>query len=380
MHEQHRVWKQRRNNGGGICLNSSNNTLTENDITNNVDGITLFSYAHCNDIFANKVTANTNWGIYVWHCENNTLSGNAITKNDYGFYLSHCSNNTVSGNTVANNTNGIYLDGFSNNTLTENTVTKNDNGICFLFSSNNTLTENDITNNDYGIRIEGYSYWNSIYHNNFINNTQQTYIPAPIPTNSWDDGYPSGGNYWDDYNGTDIYSGLGQNVTGSDAIGDTAYNISTSNQDRYPLITTTISRVGPTTRFGVVWQGETYYVDVRSNSTIDNFEFKQSDKLMAFNVTGPPGTTGFCNITMPNNLLRGDPWTVLIDGSPPTPEHIVTSNTTHTFLYFTYSHSTKTVEIKGTQVIPEFPSFLIPPLFMIATLLTAIVYRRKHSK
>ena len=30
-------------------------------------------------------------------------------------------------------------------------------------------------------------------------------------------------------------------------------------------------------------------------------------------------------------------------------------------------------------VIPEFPSFLIPPLFMTATLLLVIVYKRKHS-
>ena len=29
-------------------------------------------------------------------------------------------------------------------------------------------------------------------------------------------------------------------------------------------------------------------------------------------------------------------------------------------------------------IIPEFPSFLILPLFMIATLLAVIVYRRKH--
>ena len=51
----------------------------------------------------------------------------------------------------------------------------------------------------------------------------------------------------------------------------------------------------------------------------------------------------------------------------------------YTYLYFTYNHSTKIVEIQGTQVIPEFPSFLILPLFMIATLLAVVVYRRKHS-
>jgi len=30
-------------------------------------------------------------------------------------------------------------------------------------------------------------------------------------------------------------------------------------------------------------------------------------------------------------------------------------------------------------VVPEFPSFLLLPLFMTATLLAIIVYRRKHS-
>jgi len=38
------------------------------------------------------------------------------------------------------------------------------------------------------------------------------------------------------------------------------------------------------------------------------------------------------------------------------------------------------VSYQGTAVyIPEFPSFLTLPLFMIATLLTVIVYKRKHQ-
>jgi len=31
------------------------------------------------------------------------------------------------------------------------------------------------------------------------------------------------------------------------------------------------------------------------------------------------------------------------------------------------------------DVIPEFPSLLIPSLFMVATLLAVIVYKRKHA-
>lgn len=38
-----------------------------------------------------------------------------------------------------------------------------------------------------------------------------------------------------------------------------------------------------------------------------------------------------------------------------------------------------TITESNVWVIPEFPSFLILSLFMIATLLTVIVYRRKHS-
>jgi hypothetical protein len=52
----------------------------------------------------------------------------------------------------------------------------------------------------------------------------------------WDTGYPSGGNYWDDYDGTDQYRGPYQNVTGTDGIGDTPYTIDMNNIDRYPLI------------------------------------------------------------------------------------------------------------------------------------------------
>jgi hypothetical protein len=53
--------------------------------------------------------------------------------------------------------------------------------------------------------------------------------------NIWDDGYPSGGNYWSDYNGTDLHSGAYQNVTGSDGMGDTPYVIDMNNLDHYVL-------------------------------------------------------------------------------------------------------------------------------------------------
>ena len=56
------------------------------------------------------------------------------------------------------------------------------------------------------------------------------------------------------------------------------------------------------------------------------------------------------------------------------------SNETYEYLYINYTHSEHTIEISATTIIPEFPSFLVLPLFMIATLLAVIVYRRKRCQ
>jgi parallel beta-helix repeat protein len=112
-----------------------------------------------------------------------------------------------------------------------------------LFSSNNTIIENDIeANKDVGIYFWNSSD-NSFYHNNFVNNTHQIYDghwdhpEQCLPSiNFWDNDFPSGGNYWSDYNGTDLNTDLDQNATGSDGIGDTPYTIDENNTDKYPLM------------------------------------------------------------------------------------------------------------------------------------------------
>ena len=125
--------------------------------------------------------------------------------------------------------------------------------------------------------------------------------------------------------------------------------------------------------FEVVWDGATYYVTMSSNSTIKNFHLDQANRTLSFDVTAPIGTLGFCNVTIPKQLLNtsGEEWFVLVDNQPVDP--IVSWNTTHSFLFFTYVHSTHEITI-----VPEFSSFLML-LFMITTPLAVIVCRRKQS-
>ncbi|MDH5788460.1 MAG: hypothetical protein OEZ40_09245 [Candidatus Bathyarchaeota archaeon] len=91
-------------------------------------------------------------------------------------------------------------------------------------ASFHSIYQNNVTNCSYGIVLINSSN-NIIYHNNFINNTQQVYSENSV--NIWDDGYPSGGNYWSDYTDVDL---------NNDGIWDHPYVIDENNKDRYPLV------------------------------------------------------------------------------------------------------------------------------------------------
>ena len=77
---------------------------------------------------------------------------------------------------------------------------------------------------------------NSIYHNNVKAYLTEAHDDSPIG-NQWDNGYPSGGNYWDSYSDVDQYSGPNQDQPGADGIGDSPKAITGgANKDRYPLV------------------------------------------------------------------------------------------------------------------------------------------------
>jgi len=152
-----------------------------------------------------------------------------------GIYLNGTSNVTIRNMEIKEFENGIWLYWSSNNNVSGNDITNNENGIYLYVSSFNTISRNNITNNHDGIRLSVSSNNNSIYHNNFVNNTKQ--VNHEIGGNNvWDNGYPSGGNYWNEYTGVDVKSGPNQDQPSSDGIGDGPYAIEAYDQDNYPLM------------------------------------------------------------------------------------------------------------------------------------------------
>lgn len=241
----------------GLTITGSGSTYAQDA------AIWIEGEGHCN-IFGNNVTENGFFGISVWDSPSNSIIGNVITKTKMmGIHVRASSDNMISGNKiedyycgismhVSSNSNriegniirhgdcGVMLDNSHSNVISGNNITENQwkYGYNITYekyglslqdgSSGNIIFENYIAENDgNGTQVISRAANNRFYHNTFVSNQDQAYASAEF-ANCWDDGYPSGGNYWADYNGTDA---------NLDGIGDTAYVIDSNNIDNYPLMT-----------------------------------------------------------------------------------------------------------------------------------------------
>jgi len=223
----------------GIWLKASSyNNISANKITINKIGIRL-SHSSNNSISANNISANMDYNIYLEFSSNNDIFRNNMVANKvwvsnlyysfYGICLHYSSSNCIHSNSIVNSQYGLHLFSSSNNNISRNSMVNNTYGILLWKSSSNAIYENDATGNDYGIAFL-YSSRNTIYHGNFMTNTKHVYNHNSM--NLWDDGYPSGGNYWSNYE--DRYPSA-KEVDGS-GIWDTSYVIDENNRDNYPLI------------------------------------------------------------------------------------------------------------------------------------------------
>ncbi|MDI6916427.1 MAG: NosD domain-containing protein, partial [Thermoplasmatales archaeon] len=396
------------NNGEGIYLMGSSNisVINCNISPDNGTGIYLFNCFNgtiVNNLISNATgMSNTDFGLVVgillFDCSNIAVSNNVISNNSGGDYnygggagsvtgisLHSSSNNSISNNIVSHNMGGNHSEGggagsvtgiellliSNNNTILNNAILNNVGGDynsgggagavegITIDGSDNVISGNTIADNvggegnsgggagwTEGITILLNSQNNLIFHNNLINNTRQAY---DFCTNFWDNNYPSGGNYWSDYTGVDLYSGAGQNISGSDGIGDTPYNISGKtppNQDRYPLmepwnisvnqppiVNITYPEDGQTVNGTVTITGTAYDSDTGRVHNLDKDTWYQTIQV-AINDADAGNTifvysgTYYENVVVNKTLtlIGEDKNTVIIDGSGCGPVVHITAN------------------------------------------------------
>jgi hypothetical protein len=236
------------------------------------------------------------------------VTGITITSWDQGILINDASDCRIYNNIMSLiNNNGIVLQGANavnnqvcwnmfqqdavavdltssayNCTVSQNIISLSNVGIR-IETSGNIICANILSQNDIGINIANSG--NKIFHNSFADNIVQVSISMSA-ANVWDDGYPSGGNFWSSYAGVDKSSGPYQNVTGSDGIGDTPHAIATNNIDRYPLMKPwtvvaghSVAVISVMTAKTVIGQGFNCNVTV---NVVDNGEYAETFRVTAY--------------------------------------------------------------------------------------------------
>jgi parallel beta-helix repeat protein len=344
-------------NSNGIYLARVSNVTIENiSIDSFLDGVNQYYCPGCH-IVDTDLFSNGN-GIYYQQASSSTIEGNNITKNSYAGIL----------------LDGSYDNNISANSLT-NTIASNFGAISLRGSSyDNNIVNNNFANNTlYGVYIEA-SYSNSIFHNNFFNNTRQGFVTPDSSGNLWDNGYPSGGNFWSDYKGIDVKSGPHQDQPGSDGMGDAPYTINANNKDLYPLMSAWV----PTQTTVTATNGTEYPVTITTaNATIT--QINSTPNNLNFTVTGTPNTNGSLLIIVPKGL-NTTALKVTVNGTALTnPAPTIIDNRTHYFIYCTLTfHST--FQILVPFVVPMIPmGTLTATVSMISVLGVYIKLRRKKN-
>jgi parallel beta-helix repeat protein len=342
---------------------SPHNFITQNTIIGNTTtttqtiGIECASYSTFNTISENTIT-DTYYGMkFDGSSGNQSIIRNTLTNSDYGMWLWGTSQNTISENTITNSYNwGIDLYPAHNNTIFNNKIVSSPSGGGIYLSTgsnNNVIRGNTIADTVSGLRVINSSN-NRITQNNFIDNNIHVQPPSFADfVNSFDEGYPVGGNFWSNYTGVDFYKGTGQNVTGYDGIGDTSHVIEANNIDNYPLV-------------GLFSSFEAYAglrVEAVSNSTITNFAYTNENGTISMQVTNASSLqqSGFLRATISRRLIH-EPFSVTIDAGPPQVldlNDMLYYNATHRWIYLVYPHSAHEISIQG--VLPD----ITPPAISI---------------
>jgi len=351
-------------NNASLVLNSCDglNVLRRNNMTSDWYNIIVWGSsleAYNQEIDASNIV-NDKMVYYVTNSRSLTI--NPSDYPDLGYLaVVNCTGVVIRDIDFSFNKDGLLFAQSTNCSLSNITLSGNHGpllhgGLTLFKSANNSIVNARINNNSVAVCLYE-SNGNVFYHNSFVDNDRQVISNFSSPfsspsgtrsVNVWDNDLE--GNYWSDYIGVD---------SNSDGIGEDWYVIDENNMDHYPLM-------GWFSDFAATSE---HHVQTVSNSTISDFQFNGT--AVRFNVSGENDTAGFCRMLIPIELM-GNTFHVYVNDTEVSYTLLLRSNSTHNYLYFTYHHSTQPV-----VVIPEFPSFLIMPIFMSITLIAIVAKRRK---
>ena len=158
---------QFRNNDGAIS--ESIYTVNDIDTSNTVNGNPIYYWVGQHD---RTVPSDAGW-VVLKNCSGIMVQGLSLECNVDGVLLCYTTDSTVSGNVIANNFDGITLAGSSNNVISDNQVRNNKGyGICLEYGSGrNVISRNEVVaNTKDGICFDSSATNNAVTENRVMEN------------------------------------------------------------------------------------------------------------------------------------------------------------------------------------------------------------------
>jgi parallel beta-helix repeat protein len=163
------------------------------------------------------------WGIRADAVRDFVLAGNSILRANYGITVSEAANVSIRDNRIDG-------DGFYSEV-----------GVDVQATRDVKIQANGIAGNQIGVRLANVT--GADVYRNVVGSSGVYAMDDRGSGNTWDHGYPEGGNYWGNYMGWDDCEGPGQDVCPDvpvndlvDGIGDQPYMIDSDSGDRFPLM------------------------------------------------------------------------------------------------------------------------------------------------
>ena len=308
------------------------------------------------------------YGIYLNFSLNNSLSSNNVRGNFYGIYLSASSNNTIIGNNITkNDSSGIWFRCSSNNDIKENRIIENGQDGIWLSSSsgNNKVLGNIIRTNGYGIRLDDYS--NNMLRNNDFRDNECNFgvygslLPEfiqDIDESNTVNGKPI--YYWVNRQDMTVPLDAGY-VALVNCSGITIKNLNLNNNGQGLLLAYTT---------------ESSIMQNNITNNIHGIYLYYSQNNTFFHNNFISNTNQVYDIGAPSNIwdswVEGNHWSNYENRYPNATE--LDSSGIWNTPYVLDGNNQDNYPL--VNVIPEFPSWIILPLLLVATLV-AIIYKRR---